>query len=214
MIFKTLAILKIVYLALITNVPKVIVEELQKIQKNFLWQISRPEIKHKTLSNTFETGRLKNVDINLKVTSLPCSWVKKLYDENFHEWNVIPLHLICKTFDQNFKFHSNFSYNTKLLTSFPVFYKNIFRYWSQDFTVSPELNSCILSTFLWDNKDILISNKPIYFKHFYNNNLNCVTQLFDHTGNTKEWDKLKHEFNLNNNLHFNGMQLIYSIPQK
>ena len=33
MIFKTLAILKIVYLALITNAPKVIVAELQKIQK-------------------------------------------------------------------------------------------------------------------------------------------------------------------------------------
>ena len=33
MIFKTLAISKIVYLTLITNVPKVIVEELQKIQK-------------------------------------------------------------------------------------------------------------------------------------------------------------------------------------
>ena len=33
MIFKTLAISKIVYLTLITNVPKVIVEELQKLQK-------------------------------------------------------------------------------------------------------------------------------------------------------------------------------------
>ena len=45
MIFKTLAISKIVYLALITNVPKVIVEELQKIQKKILWQNSRPKIK-------------------------------------------------------------------------------------------------------------------------------------------------------------------------
>ena len=33
MVFKTLAISKIAYLALITNVPKVIVEELQKVQK-------------------------------------------------------------------------------------------------------------------------------------------------------------------------------------
>ena len=33
--FKTLAISKIVHLALITNIPKVIVEELQKIQKKF-----------------------------------------------------------------------------------------------------------------------------------------------------------------------------------
>ena len=212
MIFKTIS--KIVYLALITNVPKVIVEELQKIQKKKLWQNSHPKIKHKTLSNTFETGGLKNVDINLKVISLQCSWVKKLYDENFHEWKIIPLHLIRITLGQNFKFHSNLSYDTKLLTSFPVFYKNIFRYWSQHFTVSPDLPSCILSSFLWYNKDILISNKPIYFKHFSNNNLNYVTQLFDDTGNTKEWMKLKHEFNLNNNLYFKWMQLIYSIPQK
>ena len=35
MIFKTLAISKIVYLALITNVPKLIVEELQKFKKKF-----------------------------------------------------------------------------------------------------------------------------------------------------------------------------------
>ena len=67
---------------------------------------------------------------------------------------------------------------------------------------------------LWYNKDILISNKPIYFKHFSNNNLNYVTQLFYDTGNTKEWVKLKHKFNLNNNLYFNWMHLIHSIPQK
>ena len=88
MIFKTLAISKIVYLALTTNVPKVFVEKLQKIQKKVLWQNSRPKIKHKTLSTNFETGGLKNVDINLKVISFQCSWVKKLYDENLHEWKI------------------------------------------------------------------------------------------------------------------------------
>ena len=50
-----------------------------------LWQNSRRKIKHKTLSNTFQTGELRNADINLKVISLQSSWVKKLYDENFHE---------------------------------------------------------------------------------------------------------------------------------
>ena len=71
MVFKTLAISKIVYLALRPNVPKVFVEEIQKYKK-ILWQNSRPKIKHKTLSNTFETGDLENVDINLKVISLQC----------------------------------------------------------------------------------------------------------------------------------------------
>ena len=136
------------------------------------------------MSTTFETGCLKDVIINLKVISLQCSWFQKLYDENFHEWKVILLYLICNTIGQNFKFHSNLSYDTKLLTSFLVFYKNIFHYWSQHFIVPPELPSCILSTFY--NKDILISNKPIYFKYFSNNNLNYATQLFDDTGNTKK----------------------------
>ena len=68
--------------------------------------------------------------------------------------------------------------------------------------------------FLWYNKDILISNKPIYFKRFSNNNLNYVTQLFDDTGNSKEWIKLKRKFNLHNNLYFKWIQLIHSIPQK
>ena len=136
------------------------------------------------MSTTFETDCLKNVIINLKVISLQCSWFQKLYDENFHEWKVILLYLICNTIGQNFKFHSNLSYDTKLLTSFLVFYKNIFLYWSQHFIVPPELPSCILSTFY--NKDILISNKPIYFKYFSNNNLNYATQLFDDTGNTKK----------------------------
>ena len=54
----------------------------------------------------------------------------------------------------------------------------------------------------------------MYFKHFSDNNLNYVTQLFDDSGNTKEWVKLKHEFNLNNNLYFNWMQLIHSVPPK
>ena len=146
MIFKTLVISKIVYLALITNVPKVVFEELYKIQKKILWQNSRPKIKHKTLSNSFKTASLKNVDVNLKVISLQFFWATKLYDENFHKWKVVLFYSICIKFGQNSKFHSNLSWNAKLLISFPVFYENIFRYWSQHFTVSPELPFCILAT--------------------------------------------------------------------
>ena len=118
------------------------------------------------------------------------------------------MHLIRLTFGQKFKFHSNLSHDTKLLINFPAFYKNTFRYWSQHFTVSPQLPSSILSTFLWYNEDILISNEPIYFKHFSNNNLNYVTQLFDGTGNTKEWMELKQEFKLNNHVFLNGCNLL------
>ena len=45
-IFKSLALSKIVYLALLTIVPKSIIEELNEIQKKFLWSNKKCKIKH------------------------------------------------------------------------------------------------------------------------------------------------------------------------
>ena len=48
-IFKTIAISKIVFQAFITTVPKHIVNERKKIQKAFLWNNSSPKIKKNSL---------------------------------------------------------------------------------------------------------------------------------------------------------------------
>ena len=47
-IFKTLAISKIIHLSLVTNVPTEIINELNKIQKEFIWNGNNPKIKHST----------------------------------------------------------------------------------------------------------------------------------------------------------------------
>ena len=82
-----------------------------------------------TLCNSFEGGVLKYVDINLKIGSLQCSWVKQLYDDKFHEWKLIPLHLIKSTFGINFKFHSNLDFDDSKILTFTSFYKQLFRNW-------------------------------------------------------------------------------------
>ena len=87
-IFKTLAVSKIVYLAFLTVIPNSLIEGLQKIQKTFIWHSSSPKISHKTLCNNFENGGLKHVHISSKIISLQCSWLQKLCDENFHEWKI------------------------------------------------------------------------------------------------------------------------------
>ena len=72
---------------------------------------SKPKINYKTLYNTFEEGGLKNVDIKPKINSLQCSWVKKLFDGNYHDWKIIPLFLVNKYFGKNFNFHPNLSFS-------------------------------------------------------------------------------------------------------
>ena len=64
-IFKSLAISKIVYLSTISRITSEIVQKLKKNQKFFLW-ISNPKVKHNTLCSDFKNGGLKNVDIDKK----------------------------------------------------------------------------------------------------------------------------------------------------
>ena len=64
-VFKTLAISKIVFLSLISKVPTEIISELERIQKTFLWP-SKPKIKNETLCCYFKLGGLKNVNIQKK----------------------------------------------------------------------------------------------------------------------------------------------------
>ena len=102
--FKTLAISKIVHLALVKTIPNSIIKELNKIQKEFTWETCNPKIKHDTLCKNYENGGLKNVDIMYKVVSLQCSWIKRLYDNSWHHWKVIPLHMIIQKLGKKFFF--------------------------------------------------------------------------------------------------------------
>ena len=78
-IFKTLAISKIVFQSLITPVSRCIMNELEKIQKVFLWKNYSPKTKHETLCNDYKGGGLKNIDILNKIISLQCSWIRQQF---------------------------------------------------------------------------------------------------------------------------------------
>ena len=48
-IFKTLALSKIIFLAQFLVIPNQILHGLQQIQKDFLWNLSSPKVKHETI---------------------------------------------------------------------------------------------------------------------------------------------------------------------
>ena len=83
-IFKTLAISKLVYLVLIADVPRDIVDHVIRIQENFLWYNSNPKIKTETICLDFKHCGLRNANVQKKIISLQISWIKKLYDNYFH----------------------------------------------------------------------------------------------------------------------------------
>ena len=120
-IFKTLALSKFVFLAQVLPIPNEINTTIQRIQREFIWNSSNAKIKHETICNKFQDGGLRNVDIPSKISNLQCSWIKKLYDQNSHDWKLIPTDLINNEFGKNFIFHSNLSFKTSVLHQFPTF---------------------------------------------------------------------------------------------
>ena len=58
-VFKTLAISKIVFLALLIKIPYHVVKKLEKIQKSFIWKNSIPKIKHEATCKDCKGGGLK-----------------------------------------------------------------------------------------------------------------------------------------------------------
>ena len=87
------------------------------------WKKSKNKIS--THSDSYEDGGLKDVDIFKKVVSLQCSWIKRLYDENFHGWKIIPSYLIKIIFCENFKFDPCLEPSIKSLKNVPNFYKEM-----------------------------------------------------------------------------------------
>ena len=95
-VFKSSAISTVIHLLLITKLRNNTIDLTYKIQKNFLWQGKKAKIKPSTLCNVYKNGGLKNVDFRNKILSIPCSWVKRLFEDDFHDWKVVPLLLIGK----------------------------------------------------------------------------------------------------------------------
>ena len=55
------------------------------MQKIFIRQGKGAKIKHSTLCNGYEMGGIKNIDLRNKITNMQCSWVKRLFEDYFHD---------------------------------------------------------------------------------------------------------------------------------
>ena len=146
-VFKSLALSKITHLALAKTIPPSIMNQLNKTQKNFIWNELNPKIKNSTINNNYKNGELKNANIAAKISSLQSSWIKKLFDENFHDRKIIPLHIIHKSSGKKFMSHSNLKVNKKLTKSFPKYYREIINTWGSKFSCQTLVPSAIYLSF-------------------------------------------------------------------
>ena len=92
-IFKTLAISKAVYISTMKHTPSQFISILNEIQQKFIWNKKRSKIKHSTLIGSYEEGGYKDMDIATQFSALKMIWVRRLLENNYHPWKLIPTKL-------------------------------------------------------------------------------------------------------------------------
>ena len=149
-----------------------------------------------------------------KIIALQCSWIRRFSDDCFHEWKLIPLYLIEKSFGTSFKFHSNLLFKSNKTKFFPSFYKEIILNWKKHLALVAEISSCVLSQYLWYKKCIQVDKVSIHSLTFSGKSIDYVSQLFNDNGSIKKWHEFKREHDLHENSYFKWLQLVDSTPER
>jgi hypothetical protein len=206
-VFKTLVISKLVYCSYLSYVPKTVAELVKKLQKEFIWSDKPNKIKHNTMCNSYEQGGLQMSDIDFRIDALHLSWVRRLFDQNEHQWKVIP-----KTLLNNF---SNMFFPGFLPKNFsqtlPKFYKNILTIWAKC-SGPPNSLQAIYNQHLWNNEHFKVDGKTIDFVNFRANGVNFLHQLINPQNRFKNWNTFQAEFNIRPSSYFHYIQLVHCIP--
>ena len=142
-----LAFSKLVFSSYLNFIPGLIIDKLNEIQKNFIWDGKTPKIKHSSLICDYDEGGLKDIDIKAKIASFHLCWLKRLYADNFHPWKNIPLKLI----EKQYRYHIFFpNAQLKFSNHFPKFYHSIAENWSK-IIQDPLTAETAASQQIWNN---------------------------------------------------------------
>jgi len=112
------------------------------------------------------------IELETMVKCLRLAWLKRIFSENDGTWKNY-LHHILKRFGGPFLFHCN--YNTKDLTISSQFYTKLLQWWADfrdEFSAEKPWHNII-----WNNKDIRIDNKPIFYKTFFESGITHANGL-------------------------------------
>ena len=167
-------------------------------------------MKHTTLCNEYKNGGPKNVVIYPNITSLQYSWVKSLYDDNFHASKVMPLFIIKLKI---FLLHSNLSRKQKIAKKFPKFSEEILARWGSFLSCPPKVSSAVASKFIRYNEYLKSDNNTIYYRYFFQKSLNHIDDFFKNNVKMKNWKDFRAKLDLDDNKNFYWRQIVHAISR-
>ena len=141
----------------------------------------------------------------VKKISLRLAWLKSFFQ--WDQWNVekLPEHIVSSV---GGLFFFNCNYNISDYTIPSQFYQELLLWWSQfreTFATEEDWK-----TIIWNNKEIKVENKPVYYKHYVNARVICIQDFLFSLNSTDSYNQLSKKICKTNILEWSGLRR--SIP--
>jgi len=155
--------------------------------------------------NEYENGGLRMIDFETMVKSLRLNWLKKIFSENDGAWKSY-IRQILEQYGGFFLFHCN--YDVKDIPIRSQFYTELLQWWSEfrfEFDGEKKWQNVI-----WNNKDIPINNKSIFYKNFFESGIIYLKDLLLKLNNIDSYNVILNIINKTNFLVWAGLR--HAVP--
>ena len=193
-IIKTLILPQIQFLFSMIYIPDNIIERIDKMLFNFLWDNKTAKIKKLTMIAPIEDGGLGMIDVHEVHRAAKCGWIKRIYDNTQSKWKIttqymlaIPIHAMNKNLDKKVIKECKSDFHSQILSS-----------WIELHNIEPSSTEEILNEYLILNRHIQVENKSIPENFCGNNNNNIkIAQIINEEGKFKTLEILNRTLTTN-----------------
>ena len=149
------------YVFSILPTPEDFIKQLNSIIYNFLWK-GPDKIARLATINDLKHGGLDLIDIETSIKASRLAWIGRLFSEGSLPWKAY-INQLLEDFEGKFLFRCN--YDVKDYKTYSKFYNELLQWWA-DFRASFSTKPPVSESIIWNNKNIKIDGKPIYYPNY------------------------------------------------
>ena len=151
-----------IYNASVLVIPEQLIQEVNSIIFNFIWDGKPAKIKKLTLIGEKNQGGLRMTDFNIMNKALKVAWIQRINSENGASWKIIPEIALKKHGGLTFLIKCNYDINTLQTNNLPPFYHEILKQWQVTKDCTETLHT--QDDIIWNNQKILINGNRYFSK--------------------------------------------------
>jgi len=206
-VIKTLALAKLNHLILgLPNPPQEKIDTIQNLFYKFLWNKSNDKIKRNIITQEYEHGGLKMIDLKTFMHSLKATWLRRLLKlEVNNKFNNV-VESTCPTLKNIHKYSTDYIRN-KMNQERNEFWKDVlYSYLILTKKISPKNDKQCYSLNLWYNPDIKVGGSSVCYKRWLVAGIVFLGDLINDQSEFYSYRDFNNTFNVRTNfIEYNGL---------